>query len=138
MRRIAGEFLPFFGVPALTMIAPASLARAAGLPLVPVRCVRPRDADASVPYRLSVEEPLMLEAGEDRRAATLDLCARLNRVYERWIRETPEQWAWHQPRWRTRPGTRVIRPWPAQRAAAASTEPDRAPDSPPCKPATPS
>ena len=24
--------------------------------------------------------------------------------YERWIRKTPEQWAWHQHRWRTRPG----------------------------------
>ena len=25
-------------------------------------------------------------------------------IYERWIRETPSQWAWHQERWRTQPG----------------------------------
>lgn len=97
-RRIAGEFLPFFGRDALTMTAPASLARAAGVPLVPVACVR---EDGK--YRLKVDEPLHLDTSLDRRAATTDLSLRLNRVFERWIRTWPEQWAWHQPRWRTRP-----------------------------------
>jgi KDO2-lipid IV(A) lauroyltransferase len=98
-RRIDGEFLPFLGIPALTMTAPAALSRAAGIPLLPVRCV-------VVPgggYRLSVEEPLVLDASLPRREATAELSGRLNGVFERWIRETPEQWAWHQARWRTRP-----------------------------------
>lgn len=98
-RRIDGEFLPFLGIPALTMTAPAALSRAARIPILPVRCV-------VVPgggYRLSVEEPLVLDASLPRREATAELSGRLNQVFERWIRENPEQWAWHQARWRTRP-----------------------------------
>lgn len=98
VRRLAGEFVPFFGVPALTMTAPAALARAARLPLVPVRCTL-----VGGRYRLAVEPPLHLDRELDRRAAARDLLVRLNAVFERWIREAPEQWAWHQPRWRTRP-----------------------------------
>jgi len=98
-RAIDGVFLPFFGVPALTMTAPAALARAAGVPLLPVRCV----VDPGGGYRLSVEEPLAFDRALPRREATSELAARLNAVFERWIREAPEQWAWHQSRWRTRP-----------------------------------
>ncbi|MCA8979516.1 MAG: lysophospholipid acyltransferase family protein, partial [Planctomycetes bacterium] len=101
VRRLAGEFVPFFGRPALTMTAPAALARAHRLPLIPVRCVKPR---GSAIYRLSVDEPLELDASMDKKAATVDLMARVNERFEAWIRETPEQWAWHQARWRTRPG----------------------------------
>jgi len=99
VRRLAGEFVPFFGRPALTMTAPAALARAARLPVVPVRCIA-RGAG----YELGVGEPLHLDPALDRRAAATELLTRLNGVFEGWIRETPEQWAWHQPRWRTRPG----------------------------------
>lgn len=97
-RRISGEFLPFLGQRALTMTAPAALARAARLPLIPVACVR-----AGRTYRLTVEEPLHLDPSLERREATTDLTLRLNHVFERWIRRWPEQWAWHQPRWRTQP-----------------------------------
>jgi KDO2-lipid IV(A) lauroyltransferase len=93
VRRLAGEHVPFFGREALTMSAPAALARASGLPLVPVRCVLRGDE-----YVLDVEPPLELGSG-DRRAAQLDLLTRLNATYERWIRETPEQWVWYRPRW---------------------------------------
>ncbi len=110
VRRIDGEFLPFFNTPALCMTTPAAFARAAGLPLLPVRCVRPKNAPANAPYRLSIEEPLALDTSLSREAGRSDLTRRLNSVYERWIRETPEQWAWHQPRWRTRPGDRTIQP----------------------------
>lgn len=115
VRRLAGAFVPFFGVPALTMTAPAALARAADLPLVPVRCVLGADGT----YALSAEEPLALDRSLGGRAATLDLTRRLNGVYERWIRAAPEQWAWHQPRWRTRPGERELVPLAARRSRGA-------------------
>jgi KDO2-lipid IV(A) lauroyltransferase len=117
-RRIDGELLPFFGVPALTMTAPAALARAARLPLVPVRCVL-ASAPGEGRYVFSVEEPLHLDPSLPRREATIDLMGRLNRVFERWIRANPEQWAWHQARWRTRPGPAAV-PRPSSRT------PDRA------------
>jgi hypothetical protein len=39
----------------------------------------------------------------ERRARTTDGLARLNARFEGWIRATPEQWVWHQRRWRTQP-----------------------------------
>ncbi len=100
VRRLDGEFLPFLGHRALTMTAPAALARASGAPLVPIRCTALDDRR----YLLRAEEPLALDRSLDRRAATLDLLGRLNAIYERWIRESPSEWAWHQERWRTQPG----------------------------------
>jgi lauroyl/myristoyl acyltransferase len=72
-------------------------------------------------YRLSADEPLELDRTLDHAAARTDLTARLNGVFERWIRETPEQWAWHQDRWRTRPGERTAPPLAARRAGSTST-----------------
>ncbi|HUR28196.1 MAG TPA: hypothetical protein VM509_08410, partial [Planctomycetota bacterium] len=105
VRRLAGVHVPFFGVPALTQTAPAALARAARLPIVPVRCVA-RGAG----YVMQVDAPLELDPSLSRADATLDVLTRLNATYERWIREDPAQWAWHQPRWRTRPGERDAPP----------------------------
>jgi len=110
VRRLDGEFVPFFGRPALTMTAPAALARAAELPLLPASCVW---CDGR--YRLRFEAPLELDPALDKQAAQLDLLTRLNATYERWIRATPEQWAWHQPRWRAQPGAVPLAPLAEQR-----------------------
>jgi len=106
VRRLDGEFLPFFGRPALTMTAPAAFARAHRAPLVPVRCVATDVAPGAGEgeYVLSVEAPLRLDTNLPRHDATLDLSTRLNALFETWIRTSPEQWAWHQDRWRTAPG----------------------------------
>lgn len=93
-RRLENVPAPFFGRLAPTMSAPAALARASGLPLTPVRCVRIGER-----YRLSVEPDLEFVRDGDRHEATLDLLTRMNGVFERWIRATPDQWAWHQRRW---------------------------------------
>lgn len=98
VKRLSGTWLPFLGTPALTMTAPAALARASGLPLVPLQCVA-RGAG----YELRVEEPLELARDRDRRAAEEDLLVRLNATYARWIRAHPEQWVWYRPRWSTPP-----------------------------------
>ncbi len=101
VRRLMGAFVPFFGVPALTMTAPAALARARGSALIPVRCVLPHEGAAH--YVLSVSEPIERDWALPRQEATEDHMRRVNEVFEGWIRESPEQWAWHQARWRTRP-----------------------------------
>lgn len=117
VRRLAGVFVPFFGRSALTMTAPAALARATRRRLVPARCVFDRSRGR---YRLSFEEPLELDRALPRREAVTRLVTQLNEVFERWIRADPEQWAWHQPRWRTQPGEVEIRPWPARVARQGS------------------
>jgi KDO2-lipid IV(A) lauroyltransferase len=101
VRRLAGEHIPFFGRPALTMTAPAALARARRLPLVPVRCVLPYPGAQR--YLLSVEPPLHLNPKVPRQEAAIELLTELNGLFESWIRETPSQWAWHQSRWRSAP-----------------------------------
>lgn len=110
VRRLAGEFVPFFGKPALTITAPAALARASDLPLIPVRCVLSGET-----YRLSCEEPIAFPRELERAEATRAVCLALNQVFERWIRAAPEQWSWHQPRWRTRPGEIAAIPLAARR-----------------------
>jgi len=99
-RRLDGEFVPFFGVPALTMTAPAALARASGAALVPARCTR-----EGARCVLRCEAPLEFEASRPRAAARTAVLERLNETYERWIRAAPDQWAWHQRRWRSRPAS---------------------------------
>jgi KDO2-lipid IV(A) lauroyltransferase len=98
VRRLDGRFVPFFGRPALTMTAPAALARAARASIYPVRCVA-----RGARYVMSADAPLALRPELDRDRAQELLLLELNAVFERWIREDPEQWAWHQPRWRTSP-----------------------------------
>lgn len=96
VRQLDGRTVPFFGAPALTMTAPAAFARAHRAPLVPMRCVRLPGDDT---FTLMAEEPLALRVDMGREEALLDLLTRQNQVFERWILETPEQWAWHQRRW---------------------------------------
>jgi len=112
VRRLAGTFLPFFGVDALTMTAPAALARSADCQILPARCYLPRGESS---YRITFEAPLSYNAELKRAEATALLMQELNSIYESWIRETPEQWAWYQPRWRTRPGTLDAIPLRARR-----------------------
>jgi KDO2-lipid IV(A) lauroyltransferase len=94
VKRLSGTWVPFLGSPALTMTAPAALARASGLPLIPLRCVARGEG-----YELRVEDPLELERSTDRREAEEALLVRLNATYSRWIRAQPEQWVWYRPRW---------------------------------------
>ena len=133
VRRLEGEFLPFLGESALTMGAPAALARASGSPIVPIRCVRLAPGDAHL--TLLAEAPLVFDPHAAPKAERTRLLTAINEIYGRWILEHPGQWAWYQPRWRTRPGERESLPIAErQRRKADATRldsPDRAhPDRP--------
>ena len=101
-RQLDGEFVPFLGHPALTMTAPAAIARAARAPILPVRCVFDTERQR---YQVLVDEPIRSRTDLNRTEATSDLLGRMNQVYETWIQAHPEQWAWHQRRWWTTQGT---------------------------------
>ncbi len=104
VRRLEGEFVPLFGIDALTMGAPAALARASRAPIVPVRCVRLAPEDRH--YTLLADEPLRFDLAAAPKEERTRILRALNATFEGWIRAHPEQWAWYQPRWRTRPGER--------------------------------
>lgn len=87
--------IPFFGRPAMTATAVATLAYRFGCPVVPTRIERLGGAR----FRVTVFPPMDLPRGDDRAADVEALLIRINRMLEDWIRERPEQWLWLHRRW---------------------------------------
>ncbi|GLK80726.1 lysophospholipid acyltransferase family protein [Methylopila turkensis] len=95
LREARGVDVPFFGQPARSTTFPALVARLLDVPLVAGRVTRTRGARFIVSSEL-VETPRTADRDADVLAAT----AALQATFERWIRETPEQWFWGMRRWR--------------------------------------
>lgn len=110
-RQLDGVHVPFLGRPALTMTAPAALARAARVPIVPARCLEIAPGRYEVHLGARIEPP----ARGARSDEMLDALTQLNDRISAWIVEAPGQWAWHQARWRTQEGEWDARPNPAFR-----------------------
>jgi KDO2-lipid IV(A) lauroyltransferase len=92
-----GKLLPFFGREALTNTSAAGLALRTGAALIPVRAERlPGER-----YRITVCDPLACDAppGTDAKDRALLLTTAVNRTFEQWIREAPEQWICLKRRW---------------------------------------
>jgi len=91
-----GELVPFFGRPAPTPVAPARIAVKMGLPFVAARVVRLEGCR----FEIRIEPPLEPDpAIRDPRERAYALTAALNRLFEGWIRERPEQWLCAKRRW---------------------------------------
>ncbi len=91
-----GELVPFFGRPAPTPVAPARLASRLGIPFVAARVIR----HPGCRFTIEVAPPLEPEPGiRDPRERALRLTATLNRLFEDWIREHPDQWLCAKRRW---------------------------------------
>jgi Kdo2-lipid IVA lauroyltransferase/acyltransferase len=84
-----GVPIPFFGLDKLTTLAPARLALRFGCDLIPARIERLGPAR----FRLIVHEPIRPdpELASDKDQA-IQMMRELNRLFEQWIRERPEQW----------------------------------------------
>lgn len=82
-----GIEVPFFGKPAKSPSAIATLALKMQLPIVMARTLRRKDGS----FLISVFPPLELPVGKD---AEKKLMKRINQIIEEWIRENPEQWLW--------------------------------------------
>ena len=89
-------FVPFFGVPATTLLAPSRLARALGMVVQPV-------VGEILPggrgYRIRFEPPWTDFPSDDPLADS----ARMNRWIESEIRRNPAQYLWVHRRFKTRP-----------------------------------
>lgn len=88
-------FVPFFGVPAATTTAPATLARRSGAPVIP--CWTRREADGRYTVRFGAPWPGW-PAGDKRADA-----ARYMAAIEAEVRTAPEQYLWVHRRFKTRP-----------------------------------
>ena len=87
--------IPFFGRPAMTASALASLALRFDCDVLPARVERlggPR-------FRLTVFPPLPLTRSDDHHADVAALMTRVNQTLEAWVRDRPAEWFWLHRRW---------------------------------------
>ncbi len=95
----AGIPLPFFGLDKLTTVVPARLALRFGCDLIPVRVERLDGAHFRYTIFAPVEpDPNIASAKEQ----AVQMMAKVNGIFEQWIRERPQQWlctkrAWAKP-----------------------------------------
>jgi Kdo2-lipid IVA lauroyltransferase/acyltransferase len=89
------EFVPFFGVPAATLIAPARMARMLGMVVQPVVAEMCEGGG----WRVTFHEPWQGWPTDDPIADTL----RLNQWIEAEVRRHPAQYLWVHKRFKTRP-----------------------------------
>jgi KDO2-lipid IV(A) lauroyltransferase len=87
--------VPFFGELARTQAIGAMIARRVGARIWMSRCLR---VGSDSRFRIEIKEikvPRTANQSEDVRAIMTDM----QRHYETWIREAPEQWMWSNRRW---------------------------------------
>jgi KDO2-lipid IV(A) lauroyltransferase len=89
-------FVPFFGIPAATLLATYRLVRMTGCTVVPMF---PAYDPESRRYTVTLLPPFEADPGEDP-SPYLEM---LNRIMEGQIRKTPGQYWWIHRRFKTRP-----------------------------------
>jgi KDO2-lipid IV(A) lauroyltransferase len=94
-----GLFVDFFGTPASTTPALATLALKTDAPIIPVFGIPLPDGRYKIRYLPEVPHP---HSG-DTRQDILTLTQHCTRIIEEQIRAEPEYWVWMHRRWRTRP-----------------------------------
>jgi Kdo2-lipid IVA lauroyltransferase/acyltransferase len=94
LRDRRGVAVPFFGRPAPSTTFPALLARSNNAVLVAARVVRFDGAHFRVEGEI-IDVPRTENRDRDLEEGT----RRIQSLFERWIREHPEQWMWAHRRW---------------------------------------
>lgn len=90
-----GADVTFFGQPARASIVPAMLARRVGARLWLGRCIRVGTGSHFKIVMKEMKVPWTSDANADIRWIT----AEMQKQFEAWIRENPEQWMWSNKRW---------------------------------------
>jgi len=99
--RVRGMFIPVFGRWAHTPIGQTILGLRCGSEFVPTACVRTDENR----YRVIARPAVKVEPSGDFNRDVYNVTLECTRALEAIIREYPDQWPWHQSRWRTpRPG----------------------------------
>ena len=90
-------FIPFFGVPASTLLTTAQIAKSFDAAVVPIMS---RLNSETGRYQVTVMPPMNDFPGQDEPE---EATARINRLIEDWIRPDPAQYYWVHRRYKTRP-----------------------------------
>jgi Kdo2-lipid IVA lauroyltransferase/acyltransferase len=117
VRGEGGLFVDFFGRPASTTPALATLAFRSGAPIVPVFSWFLPDGRLQISYRPMIQATRQGAIEDDIRALTRACTA----ILEEEIRRRPSFWMWMHNRWRTRPPETIGAPaaGPGRRAEAS-------------------
>ncbi|MEZ5818191.1 MAG: lysophospholipid acyltransferase family protein [Hyphomicrobiaceae bacterium] len=91
----SGLPVPFFGQDARSVMIPAMIARRLGARIWLARCLRVGKESRFVVDIKELKVPRTSNPGDDVRSVT----AAMQREFEEWIREAPEQWMWSNRRW---------------------------------------
>ena len=97
--KVDGVFVKFFGQWAHTAVGPVVLARRYGLKIIPVFM----RLNSHINYHIEVQKPLQLEFTENKEHDLLINTQKCSDIYERIIRQYPEQWVWMHRRWKKQP-----------------------------------
>jgi Kdo2-lipid IVA lauroyltransferase/acyltransferase len=92
---VNGIPVPFFGRPAKSVAIPAMIARRVGARIWMARCLR---LGSESRFRIELKElkvPRTANPADDVRSIT----AEMQRQFETWVRQNPEQWMWSNRRW---------------------------------------
>lgn len=91
----SGESLPFFGLNTPTGTSPGRLAARLHCPVIPVQVQRLQHGR----YRVRIHAPLTDTRDDGSRRDAIEISTELNRLFEGWIRQHPEQWLCLKRRW---------------------------------------
>jgi len=91
----SGLAVPFFGTDAKSVMIPAMIARRLGARIWLARCLRIGKESRFEVYIKELKVPRSANPGDDVKWIT----AAMQREFEAWIREAPEQWMWSNRRW---------------------------------------
>jgi KDO2-lipid IV(A) lauroyltransferase len=91
----SGVAVPFFGAPARTQAIGAMIARRVGSRMWMSRCRRVGRESRFIVEIKELRVPRTANQAEDIRW----IMTEMQRQFEEWVRETPEQWMWSNRRW---------------------------------------
>jgi Kdo2-lipid IVA lauroyltransferase/acyltransferase len=98
--RDEGIFVDFFGIPAATTTAVATLALRTGASVIPGFMIWDKDTRK---YRLRFDPQVDLISTGDPARDVVENTRAFNVLLENTIRQYPDQWLWIHRRWKTRP-----------------------------------
>ncbi len=96
--RAKAIFVDYFGRPAATNKALATIALRTGAPVVPMFIIRKKGG-----HQLIIEKPMTLPRTGNLKQDMIDITTLFTKKIEFYVRQYPDHWLWLHRRWKTQP-----------------------------------